>query len=83
METMSHSQSDVHAGNGRVDTDSPANRVVATLYGLLPGDSTVALAWDDAVLGKGDCVSPGAEALREVVRACWLARRCRPACGSR
>jgi len=68
METMSHSQSDVHAGNGRVDTDSPASRVVATLHGLLPGDSTVALAWDDAVLGQGDCVSPGAEALRDAVR---------------
>ena len=50
METMSHSQLDVHAGNGRVDTDSPTNRVVATLHGLLPQGSAVALAWDDAVL---------------------------------
>ena len=68
METMSHSQLDVHAGNGRVDTDSPTNRVVATLHGLLPQGSAVALAWDDAVLGQGDCVSPGADGLRGAVR---------------
>ncbi len=69
MEIMSHRQLDLHAGSGRVDTDSPTNRVVATLHGLLPQGSAVALAWDDAVLGQGDCVSPGADGLRGPVRA--------------
>ncbi len=68
---MSHSPSDAFASNGRVDTDSPAARVVATLHGLLPSGSAVALAWDDAVLGSGDCTSTGGgDALREA--ACGL-----------
>ena len=47
---------------------TPVGKVVATLQGLLPAGSAVALAWRDEVLGEGSCVLPeGAAALHQHV----------------
>lgn len=60
---MLYSQLDALAAHPRADSDSPTARVVATLQGLLPAGSAVALAWEDAVLATGCCASPGARDL--------------------
>lgn len=55
---MSYSELDARAESTRADTFSPVTKVVATLQGLLPRASNVALAWRDAVLGEGNCSFP-------------------------
>lgn len=55
---MLYSQLDALATYPRADGDSPTARVVATLQGLLPAGSAVALAWEDAVLATGCYTSP-------------------------
>ena len=59
---MLHSQVDALTSRSDADGESSAATVAATLQGLLPAGSSVALAWDDAVLGRGDCVSVGGAA---------------------
>ena len=66
---MLYSQFDALATYPRADSDSPTARVVATLQGLLPVGSAVALAWEDAVLATGCYTSPGdRDQLQEVAR---------------
>lgn len=52
------------------EADSSVNDVVTPLHGLLPAGSSVALVWDDALLGSGCRTSPPNEArLGEAARA--------------
>ncbi|MCD9086692.1 EAL domain-containing protein [Stenotrophomonas sp. SY1] len=82
---MSYSELEARTETPRVDTHSPAASVVATLQGLLPDGSAVALAWRDITLGEGSCCFPhGAEALRrharEVLRGGQAVENVRLAC---
>lgn len=58
---MSYSELDARVDPPRADTFSPVTKAVATLQGMLPRASTVALAWRDGVLGKGSCSFPEAD----------------------
>ena len=54
------------AENTPAQANASVNDVVTPLHGLLPAGSTVALAWDDAVLGTGCRTSPAEDTrLRE------------------
>lgn len=55
---MLYNQLDALDAYPLADRDSPVTRVVATLQGLLPEGSAVALAWEDAVLATGCSSSP-------------------------
>lgn len=67
---MSYSELDARAELPRADADLPVEKVLATLRGLLPTASAVALAWRDPAVesGEGSCVLPAeADALRAQV----------------
>ncbi len=68
---MSYSELEARADSTRADTFSPVTKVLATLQGLLPRTSSVALAWRDSVLGEGSCSYP-----EPGERLCRLAREC-------
>ena len=62
---MSHSELETRSGIPRVDSRTPIMDVLATLQGLLPAGTAVALAWQDITLGQGSCCFPAAaDALR-------------------
>ncbi|MGH8052484.1 MAG: bifunctional diguanylate cyclase/phosphodiesterase [Stenotrophomonas sp.] len=62
---MSHSELEARSGTPRVEVRTPITDVVATLQGLLPVGTAVALAWHDITLGQGSyCLPSTADALR-------------------
>lgn len=68
---MSYSEFEARAEPLRADTFSPVTKVVATLQGLLPVGSAVALAWSDNDLGTGGCSYP-----EDAAGLCRQARDC-------
>ncbi|WP_305804510.1 EAL domain-containing protein [Stenotrophomonas sp. YIM B06876] len=58
---MLSSQPVASAGKPAIETTLPAETVVTTLHGLLPAGSSVAVAWEDSVLGSGSSTYPRAK----------------------
>jgi GAF domain-containing protein len=55
---MTYSELETRTESTQATSQTPLEKVVATLQGLLPAGTAVAVAWRDDVLGEGSCVLP-------------------------